>query len=195
MASPLIELSANVPHSHRRGPKPKDITDRIYKPRGPIKCPKNHRSRVRKIEILQFLFLHRKLVKVGHPCGISQRQQWPGQPVQGKPFLHNAEWWAYDSPTIRDAATYFKISPQTLYYWIQNRYRIVSGQFGKASSYRCQWPNLEEKLYSDFMKSQAVLKLISTGWFRRRAKALFRELYPKSEHLFVFSNSWFRGFL
>jgi hypothetical protein len=196
MASPLTELSANVPYIRRRGPKPKDITDRIYKPRGPIKCPKNHRSRTQKIEILQFLFFYRKLVKVGNPCGPSHSEQrWLDQPACGTPFLYNSEWWAYDSPSIRDVAVYFKVPRPTLQRWIQNRHRIVSGRFGKPSSYRCQWPELEERLYNDFRKLRAALKLVSTGWFRRRAKALFRELYPESEHLFVFSNGWFRGFL
>ena len=43
----------------RRGPKPKALIDRVYKPRGLIKRPTNSYSYTRKVEVLMFCHYHR----------------------------------------------------------------------------------------------------------------------------------------
>lgn len=53
-----------------------------------------------------------------------------------------------------------------------------------------KWPDLEEELYSWFKQRRTCKLIASTSWFRRQARAIFRDLYPglPDSERFIFSN-------
>ena len=56
------------------------------------------------------------------------------------------------------------------------------------------WPEMEKKLYIEFVQRRAAGIIVRRSWFRRQARKLWAEIYPGAPMLFVFSNSWFQGF-
>lgn len=60
----------------------------------------------------------------------------------------------------------------------------------------CWWPELEKKLFEDFIEWRKEGRIVRRGWFRIQAAFRFREVYPEvSSGLFRFGNGWFAGFL
>jgi hypothetical protein len=66
-------------------------------------------------------------------------------------------------------------------------------------------PHLEIKLNTRFKAERAIGRIISSTWFLKHAKAIYRELYPRRVSqdkvtgrfeyaFFSFSNSYFKGF-
>jgi hypothetical protein len=66
-------------------------------------------------------------------------------------------------------------------------------------------PELEFKLHSRFVEARKIGRIISSRWFLKNAKAIYRDLYPRrisqdevtgrfEYNLFSFSGSWFAGF-
>ena len=61
---------------------------------------------------------------------------------------------------------------------------------------QCWWPELEEKLYSDYLEWREQGRIVRRGWFQVRAGFRFRELYSDRDPAgFQFNNGWFAGFL
>ncbi|KAH7261547.1 hypothetical protein BKA59DRAFT_518505 [Fusarium tricinctum] len=91
-------------------------------------------------------------------------------------------------PTSIEAQDYFQIPASTIRQW-KNKYYdsyVEKRPYIPGS----KWPDLEEELYSRF-KQHRIHKLIaSTSWFRRQARAIFRDLYPglPDSERFIFSN-------
>jgi len=63
-------------------------------------------------------------------------------------------------------------------------------------SRRVLWPELEDKLYIEFMERRKAGRIVKQEWFRIQSTFLFRSIYPNvNAAIFSFSNWWFRGFL
>ena len=61
---------------------------------------------------------------------------------------------------------------------------------------RVLWPELEDRLYSDFIERRKGGRTVRQGWFRIQSQFQFRAMYPDvNPAIFRFSNGWFRGFL
>jgi len=93
--------------------------------------------------------------------------------------------------------------------WIRNRAKIA-GQ--KKASRRAQEGNtkgkehkIEQLLFKEFQEARQQGKAVRCQWFRRHAKALYRQQYPdritqnpETQRLlysgFKFSNGWFQSF-
>jgi len=61
---------------------------------------------------------------------------------------------------------------------------------------RVLWPELENRLYDDFVKRREGGRTVRQGWFRIQSQFVFREIYPTVDPVtFRFSNGWFSGFL
>ncbi|RPA92594.1 hypothetical protein L873DRAFT_1859885 [Choiromyces venosus 120613-1] len=60
----------------------------------------------------------------------------------------------------------------------------------------CLWPEMELKLFEAFIARRAQGHPVRDGWFRRKAKELWKTTYPNlPARLFVFSQGWFHRFL
>ncbi|RSL77365.1 hypothetical protein CDV31_017330, partial [Fusarium ambrosium] len=78
-------------------------------------------------------------------------------------------------PSLRDAEKHFKIPKSTIADWNEFRESHISNQ---QRRYASQWPDLEEKLYSLFLERREKQQIVTTAWFRLKARLAFRELYP-----------------
>ena len=58
-----------------------------------------------------------------------------------------------------------------------------------------QWPELEERLFTQFRGQRGKGKVIQQGWLQQLAIRLHGELYPDTLHLFRFLAGWFNRFL
>ena len=100
-------------------------------------------------------------------------------------------------PTNDEVAQLFSLSSATVNYWWASRAEILqsSGRSRRVtvSRFRGFWPALEARLFAAFEARRGAGNLVSRGWFRRNAKALFREVYS-TDMEFVFSVGWFAGF-
>jgi hypothetical protein len=59
------------------------------------------------------------------------------------------------------------------------------------------WPDMEKKLYTEFIQRRAEGSIVHRSWFRRRSRKLWNQTYSSYDRialLFVFSNSWFQDF-
>ncbi|KAI0184938.1 DDE superfamily endonuclease-domain-containing protein [Xylaria flabelliformis] len=172
----------------RPGPKKKGLKDRSYTTPKPIRRVERTYSKRRKVEVLLFIDNHRIPVTQTTREGAlmppnSSRILAGASPVEE----------GYRRPYLREVAEYFKISNQTtIRYWWAQRERIL-GNYVKKHTPR--WPATEAILWEEFCTRRKAGKLVSRGWFRKRAKAIFEALHPGCSDIFVFSNGWFRGFL
>ena len=112
----------------------------------------------------------------------------------------------FRSPTQQEAAKAFQMPQRTIRDWVRKKDQIE--KIGKNSSIRnhasgglgysrrVQWPELEDKLYNDFIERREGGRTVRQRWFRIQSQFRFREIYPEVDPvLFHFSNGWFRGFL
>ena len=160
----------------RPGPKPKPLSNRVYKPRGPIKRVRRTYSRERKIEVLLFLIHHRV------------------------PPSQNSRSTEYRRPTNAEAASYWKIPENTIQEWWKKQDEILGmksdSRRNTVMTWRCAWPEMEEELFQTFIAQREAGRLVRRGWFRRTATALFKKHYATTDaQLFVFTAEWFNGFL
>jgi hypothetical protein len=95
-------------------------------------------------------------------------------------------------PSLRDAEKHFKIPKSTIADWNEFRESHISNQ---QRRYASQWPDLEERLYNLFLERREKQQIVTTAWFRLKARLAFRELYPDVPWPFPFSYGWWRGFL
>jgi len=68
----------------------------------------------------------------------------------------------------------------------------------KESGYsqRVLWPELEDRLYEDFLERRKAGRTVRQRWLRIQLQIQFRQLYANvNPTIFRFSNGWFRGFL
>ena len=157
----------------RPGPKAKPMRNRVYKLRGPIRRIRRSYSRERKIEVLLFLLNHR--------------------------VAANEAEAEYRRPTFAEASAYWKIPLSTIHEWWEKQEEILQQKTNShrqsSSTWQCYWPEMEEELFSAFIKRRQAGGLVRRGWFRRTAIELFKKLYPESANMFVFSGGWFNNFL
>jgi Tc5 transposase DNA-binding domain len=158
----------------RPGPKPKPLSERLYKPPKPIQRIERSYSRERKIEVILFREHHR----------VQSIDLDTGLPI-------------YQPPTFQQMAAFWKIPEDTIRGWWNNRNTIIESKFGTRQArtvWICMWPEMEKKLYTKFVQRRAAGIIVRRGWFRREARKLWIETYLQVPMLFVFSNSWFQGF-
>ncbi|KAM6540150.1 hypothetical protein FALCPG4_001888 [Fusarium falciforme] len=96
------ELVVNPPRK-KPGPKPKALSERVYKPAKPIQRIENSYSQRRKEEVLLYLLNHT----------IYDPDSWKSVNCYRKPFQ-------------RDAAKHFKIPEATIHTWWKNRTSILN---------------------------------------------------------------------
>ncbi|EEU38504.1 uncharacterized protein NECHADRAFT_88606 [Fusarium vanettenii 77-13-4] len=95
-------------------------------------------------------------------------------------------------PTVYDASRHFKIPEGTIRGWRQKREFFLEEHHRKLCP---KWPGLEDQVYLSFLERRAQGKVATTSWFRRKAQAIYKELYPDQSSRFPFSTGWWRGFL
>jgi len=164
----------------KRGPKPKLISKRVL-----------DQQSINSIVRVERTYSHRQKIRV---LTYLEHQQIPLQ----RPGR-------FRKPTQQEAADKFQIPPRTISEWVKKRGEIEKvgiNTKGRApdpdiGNYsQCWWPELEEKLYSDFLEWREQGQIVRRGWFRVQAGFRFRELYPDRDPAgFQFSNGWFAGFL
>lgn len=175
--------SSAKPHT-RPGPKPKLIRDRILKPSDiiPIRFQQRTWSQQQKVRALVFLYHHRIPVEIV---------------VKGLKVATGD----FRCPTQIEASDLFGVPQRTLSDWVRKQDTIES--LAKSSSVRtlrtftpCRWPDLEARLYSQFLERREKGQAVRRGWFRVHAEDIFKDLFPGAEtSIFRFSNGWFSGFL
>jgi hypothetical protein len=79
------------------------------------------------------------------------------------------------------AAHNLKIDQGSLREWKKQKQRILRMKKG-AKRWRgvsCgREPELEFKLYSQFVEARKIRRIISSRWFLKNAKAIYRDLFP-----------------
>ncbi|KAI8721233.1 hypothetical protein NCS52_00570200 [Fusarium sp. LHS14.1] len=100
--TPTTELVVKPPRK-KPGPKPKPLSERVYKPAKPIQRIENSYSQRRKEEVLLYLLNHT----------IYDPDSWKSVNCYRKPFQ-------------RDAAKHFKIPEATIHTWWKNRTSILN---------------------------------------------------------------------
>jgi hypothetical protein len=161
----------------RPGPKPKPLSERLYKPPKPIQRIQRSYSRERKIEVILFREHHR-IQSINLDTGLL----------------------VYRPPTFQQMSAFWKIPEDTIRGWWKSRETIIKSKVGTRqarTTWICTWPDMEKKLYTKFVQRRAEGIIVRRSWFRRESRKLWKESYPDFEGittLFVFSNSWFQGF-
>jgi len=98
----------------------------------------------------------------------------------------------------------YLISRRTISTWVKSRNQIegvgknsqIKREEISGNTQRVFWPELEERLHSEFLEQQKAGRSVRQGWFRIQSQFLFQFLYPNvNSSVFRFSNGWFRGFL
>ncbi len=110
--------------------------------------------------------------------------------------------------TLSYAAKQLCVDRHCLRDWKDNKAKILGM---KKGALRCRGPSIgrepemESKLNAQFEEARAIGMIISSKWFIKHAKAIYRIQYPRRisqdevtgkfeyEH-FSFSNTWFSGF-
>ena len=111
----------------------------------------------------------------------------------------------YRKPTQQEASEVYQIPRRTISDWVRKKEEIE--QVGKNSavkkreeglgySQRVLWPELEDRLYREFIERRKAGRIVKQEWFRIQSAFFFRSIYPNvNPTIFSFSNRWFRGFL
>ena len=174
--APLQPIDVN---SRRRKPgperKPLEMLSYTFKPA--ISRPERTYSREKKREVLSYLYHHR----VYDPCSAMKvRQGMTREPSD-----------VYREPTYKEASTQFGIPGKTIANWWYKRDQVLEGNIPR---YNPAWPKLEDSLYAAFLERRAHNRIVTVGWFRRTAKAMFKEMYPEISTQFTFSMGWWQRF-
>jgi len=160
-----------------RGPKAKTIVQREFTLK-PIQYIERTYSQSQKLRVLTFLEHHEI------------------------PLLFQQ---GYRQPTQQEASDMYQIPRRTISDWVRKKKEIekvgknspVKKQEGELGySRRVLWPELEDKLYIEFIERRKAGRIVKQEWFRIQSTFLFRSIYPNvNAAIFFFSNRWFRGFL
>ncbi|RPA99294.1 hypothetical protein L873DRAFT_1906914 [Choiromyces venosus 120613-1] len=84
---------------------------------------------------------------------------------------------------------------------VRDRILHQSGELSRhdtSTTFVCMWLEMEKMLWEAFVVWREQGRPARDGWFRRKAKELWKTAYPDLQHmpaLFVFSLGWFHGFL
>jgi hypothetical protein len=159
-----------TPVRKKPGRKTRQIQDRVYRVQKPVLRKEESHSKVRRLAVVMFLYYH-KIYDPDHRKSIN----------------------GYRQPTQKEAAIYFKVPQRTISdWWCRDLVSIES----KKRSYTPHWPQLEQQLFQDFIQLRIQGRPVSTAWFRKRAKDIFRQSVSSDEQakLFSFSNGWWAGF-
>jgi hypothetical protein len=103
-------------------------------------------------------------------------------------------------PTLNEASLFFQIPKSTIRLWARDPQKIIE-QAGNSRRdtpvvFVCMWPEIEKKLFDDFVDRRKQGRRVGDGWFRRKALLFWKQTYPDlQDGLFVFSRGWFNGFL
>jgi len=165
----------------RRGLSVKPLREQILGQHeiNPIQYPERTYSQAQKLSVLTFLEQHRVPDRL------------PGE---------------FRSPTQQEAAKAFQMRQRTITDWVRKKNQIEKigknsairnhARGGLGYSRRVQWPELEDKMYNDFIERWEGGRTVRPRWFRIQSQFRFREIYLEVDPvLFHFSNGWFRGFL
>lgn len=150
------------------------MNERPYKPPKPIQQIERSYSRERKIEVILFREHHR-VQSIDPDTGLI----------------------VYSQPTFKQMQAFWNIPDETIRGWWNNRETIINSKSGTRqarTTWIRMWPDIEKKLYTEFIQRRAAGAIVRRGWFRRKARKLWMETYPGIPPLFAFSNSWFQGF-
>ncbi|KZL81438.1 purine-cytosine permease fcy22, partial [Colletotrichum incanum] len=188
---PLGDISPNtrtLPAKKPRGKKPKPITQRKYTAAPPIKRPEQSYSQQKKVAVVMFLEHERYPIEAG-PATRQRAGDTRLDPTNG-----------LRRPTYSEATAHFKIPRTTIIDWYKQRETIVNSTAQKG---RPNWPELEANLYDLFRQLRDKSAIVTTGWFRRTSKALFRKAHDSNNNplavsspatTFRFSVGWFALF-
>lgn len=167
----LPEAMSHIPSQRPKpGPKVRPIQDRNWKMPRPVTRKEERHSKARRLAVVMFIYHHR----VFDPDSSFS--------IDG-----------YRKPFQREAAAYFQINRRTISDWVRQDFK---SEEVKKRSYHPQWPQLERRLFQDFMVLRQKQCAITTSWFRKRANEIFRESVSSEDQvkLFTFSNGWWLGF-
>lgn len=141
--------------SHRPGPKPKKIQDRVLRPQDLkiIQRPERSWSQQQKIRVLVFLYHHRITYQaVGRHDSVGPK------PWQSRP------------PTQQEASEIYRVPQNTISNWVRMQDSIESHSSLAIQIPRtivmCQWPELGTQLYYLFLECRERGQGIRTGWFQ-----------------------------
>lgn len=176
---PLGPISTNILQK-KPGPKPKPLHERKAPSFKPVTRVERSYKQKKRVEVLLFLLNHRIPGTTGGRGGHYRQDLPPSQD-------------GFRPPTLFEASQFFKIPEATIRTWWKKRDQLVRKEDQRR--YHPRWPELEDKLYTCFLTRRTENRIVSIGWFRRESKRLFKDTYPESVHLWVFSTGWFRGFL
>ncbi|KAH7231480.1 hypothetical protein MRS44_016023 [Fusarium solani] len=87
-------------------------------------------------------------------------------------------------PTLRDAVKHFRIPYSTIRGWHVNRESFLEEHHRKLCP---KWPDLEDRVYLSFLERRTQGKVATTSWFRRQARAIYKELHLDQSSQFPFS--------
>ena len=184
---------------NRKGRKNKPV--KIVK-MPPIRKPKIHRGPKAKT-IVQRQFTLK-------PIQYIERTYSQGQKLRVLTFLEHHEipllfQQGYRQPTQQEASDMYQIPRRTISDWVRKKKEIekvgknspVKKQEGELGySRRVLWPELEDKLYIEFIERRKAGRIVKQEWIRIQSTFLFRSIYPNmNAAIFFFSNRWLRGFL
>jgi len=145
------------------GPKAKSISERILLPDQlkPIQYPQRTYIQFQKLGVLTFLEHHQI------------------------PLARRGE---YRARTQQEASNLYKIPQITISDWIRQRGQIEGRGRNSAVkrveevrmgyTKRVLWPELEDRLYSNFIEWRKGGRTVRQGWFQIQSQFQFRAIYP-----------------
>ncbi|GKT51843.1 pogo transposable element with ZNF domain [Colletotrichum spaethianum] len=183
---PLGDIDRNTlpvtpPQKKPRGKTATPITKRSYAAATAAQRSQRSYRQRKQVAVLMYLEHHRYPIE---PWPVT-RQRTGDTPLDPANGLRR--------PTFDEAASYFKIPRTTIRGWYQRRDTIVNNPAASSNSSQPSWPDLETDLYTQFRQQRDESRVVTTGWFRRTARALFASRYPGLS-TFRFSVGWFSGF-
>jgi hypothetical protein len=110
--------------------------------------------------------------------------------------------------TLTYAGVQLKVDRRSLREWRESKAKILGMKKGAMRARGPsigREPELEIKLNTEFEAERAIGRIISSAWFIKHAKAIYRAQYPRrfsqdevtrrfEYTYFSFSNTWFKGF-
>ncbi|KZL66533.1 pogo transposable element with krab domain-like [Colletotrichum incanum] len=172
---PLGDIDRNTlpvtpPQKKPRGKTATPITKRSYAAATAAQRSQRSYRQRKQVAVLMYLEHHRYPIE---PWPVT-RQRTSDTPLDLANGLRR--------PTFDEAAS-----------WYQRRDTIVNNPATSSNSSQPSWPDLEADLYTQFRQQRDESRVVTTGWFRRTARALFASRYPGLS-TFRFSVGWFSRF-
>lgn len=112
-------------------------------------------------------------------------------------YLHQASVpGSLRKTTLAETSLRFKISVANISRWKQAESKLLTrvGTERRCRIGKRKWPALEKELYDAFQTHRKLGKIVRRGFFRVKAKQLFRTYHP-NQGVFKFSNGWFNGII